>query len=167
MIHPSPVQTGIKKKVRIDCAHILPRHAGQCKNVHGHTYTIELEAYGDVNPDTGMLMDFADLKAAAKFYLDGMDHAFLLSFDTPLALAKALAIYKTFLIPKKQTTAENIAEYLAKNIWLQLPEKVQARLHWFAVTVHETPDSSARHVYMPGEAFWMEERIAEDEGRRD
>jgi 6-pyruvoyltetrahydropterin/6-carboxytetrahydropterin synthase len=52
----------------IDSAHRLPKHKGKCANLHGHTYTIKIELWGDPDPTTGMLMDFGKIKeVVAKF----------------------------------------------------------------------------------------------------
>ena len=48
----------IKKTFIIDSAHYLPNYVGKCKQLHGHTYTLEVFIEGTVNPDTGMVMDF-------------------------------------------------------------------------------------------------------------
>jgi 6-pyruvoyltetrahydropterin/6-carboxytetrahydropterin synthase len=30
----------VSKECRFDAAHVLTNHAGQCKNLHGHTYRV-------------------------------------------------------------------------------------------------------------------------------
>jgi 6-pyruvoyltetrahydropterin/6-carboxytetrahydropterin synthase len=45
-----------------DAAHFLPGHKGKCKNLHGHTWTVEIEVEGEPDPETGMIIDFGDLK---------------------------------------------------------------------------------------------------------
>jgi 6-pyruvoyltetrahydropterin/6-carboxytetrahydropterin synthase len=55
----------------IDCAHFLPGHP-KCGSLHGHTYKIELIVEGKV--ENGMVIDFADLKTAARRVLSEYDH---------------------------------------------------------------------------------------------
>ncbi len=53
-------------------AHFLPYHEGLCKNPHGHNYRLEIEVSGPIKkasaadksppPDTGMVIDFEELK---------------------------------------------------------------------------------------------------------
>ena len=43
-------------------AHHLPKHDGLCKNLHGHNYRLEVELCGQVNLETGMLIDFKKIK---------------------------------------------------------------------------------------------------------
>lgn len=55
----------------IDCAHLLPGHP-KCGQLHGHTYRVELTVEGDAS--SGMLLDFADLKARLRAALSRYDH---------------------------------------------------------------------------------------------
>ncbi len=87
----------IGKTFVFDSAHYLPNHPGKCKNLHGHTYRLELELEGKVDKRTGMLIDFGDLKERVAPVIDRLDHRFLNDFlPTP--------------------TAENIALYLQKEV---------------------------------------------------
>lgn len=48
-------------------AHHNTRYDGHCNRVHGHTWTIEIHAKGEINEDInsphyGMVIDFAELK---------------------------------------------------------------------------------------------------------
>jgi 6-pyruvoyltetrahydropterin/6-carboxytetrahydropterin synthase len=55
----------------IDCAHLLPGHA-KCGQLHGHTYTIEVVIEGEKSG--GMVLDFAELRAAIRGVLQRYDH---------------------------------------------------------------------------------------------
>jgi 6-pyruvoyltetrahydropterin/6-carboxytetrahydropterin synthase len=55
----------------IDCAHFLPGHP-KCGTLHGHTYKVEIVVEGAV--ENGMVIDFSDLKAAAREVLSAYDH---------------------------------------------------------------------------------------------
>ena len=56
-----------------DAAHHLDRYEGACKNLHGHTYKVELWVEGDEThlDMTGILLDFGRLKEILKEF----DHA--------------------------------------------------------------------------------------------
>ncbi len=63
------------KKFTFDSAHYLPNYAGKCKQLHGHTYTLDVIIGGKVNPDTGMVMDFFDIDYIVKSkILPALDH---------------------------------------------------------------------------------------------
>ncbi len=53
----------VAKKVSFDAAHFLPDYDGKCKEVHGHHWEVELGVEGEVNPETGMVVDFNILNA--------------------------------------------------------------------------------------------------------
>jgi 6-pyruvoyltetrahydropterin/6-carboxytetrahydropterin synthase len=63
------VRLGLRDEV--DCAHFLPGHP-KCGSLHGHTYRVELSVTGE--PEGGLLIDFADLKAALWSVLREYDH---------------------------------------------------------------------------------------------
>src|SRR3569623_68773 len=73
----------ITRKLEFDAGHRIPDHKSQCRNLHGHRYTLEITLVGAVieeegSSDNGMIMDFSDVKALAKQHLiDVWDHAFL------------------------------------------------------------------------------------------
>lgn len=59
-----------------DAAHWLPRvPAGhKCAQLHGHTYRIRLEVQGDVGPETGWVVDYAELKQKWAPVKAALDH---------------------------------------------------------------------------------------------
>ncbi len=58
-------------------AHKLINYDGQCSNVHGHTWKVELKVCCDSLNESGMVMDFKDLKSALNAILNRYDHQFL------------------------------------------------------------------------------------------
>lgn len=104
------------KKFTFDAAHHLPNYRGKCKQLHGHTYHLEVIVNRTVNPDTGMIMDFAELKhMVTSMALDYLDHRLL-----------------NDVIPNP--TAENIVVWIRDKIGKHIEGDVTLRL-W------ETPDS--------------------------
>ena len=113
----------IAKEFSFDMAHMLDGHDGKCKNLHGHTYTLQVEIYGELytkGAKSGMVMDYSDLKAIIKNHiLDKMDHAFIYD-STSEKECKIAALLneldsKTFAIPMR-TTAEQIAKYIFETL---------------------------------------------------
>ncbi len=66
----------ISKRFRFDSAHRLPAVASEhsCSRLHGHTYTLEVEVKGRVDPEKGWLMDYDALKRAVKPLVAELDH---------------------------------------------------------------------------------------------
>lgn len=69
----------IFKTFTFEAAHRLPNvPAGhKCARLHGHSFVVEIHVSGDVNADTGWVMDFADLKAAYQPLHEVLDHHYL------------------------------------------------------------------------------------------
>lgn len=68
----------VTKEFTFDSAHHLLDYIGPCANVHGHTYKLQITVAGEVNPKTGMIIDFNDLKSIVKdAVIDKFDHKML------------------------------------------------------------------------------------------
>jgi 6-pyruvoyltetrahydropterin/6-carboxytetrahydropterin synthase len=46
---------------------------GKCTSLHGHTWVVEVEIYGNVDSDTGMVVNFNEIKSV----IDSFDHGFV------------------------------------------------------------------------------------------
>ena len=105
----------ISKDIKFDCAHMLSNYDGKCSNLHGHTYhgTVTLE--GDVNPQTGMLIDYNRIKQI----VDEFDHATVFSEEAirnngEQELYQWAKRYNMRMVELHgKSTAENIATTLA------------------------------------------------------
>lgn len=67
----------VVKEFRFEAAHVLPRHPGKCSRLHGHSWLLRVGVTGLVNPETGFVVDFFDLKGLVQPYVDKWDHSFL------------------------------------------------------------------------------------------
>ena len=67
------------REFTFEAAHRLPNVADghKCGRLHGHSYRLEVHVRGDVDPVSGMVMDFADIKAAFEPLEDMLDHHYL------------------------------------------------------------------------------------------
>lgn len=71
----------ISKSFSFDAAHFLPYHNRRCKYLHGHTYHIEVGIKSQINPSTGMVLDYGLLsKAVNEIIIDDFDHGFINEF---------------------------------------------------------------------------------------
>jgi 6-pyruvoyltetrahydropterin/6-carboxytetrahydropterin synthase len=65
----------VARRFEFQAAHHLPRHPGKCRNLHGHTYVLEVRCEGPVDAESGMVLDFADVKdVVTERVLDVVDH---------------------------------------------------------------------------------------------
>ena len=85
----------MKKKIRItkqfnfETAHALYGYDGLCKNVHGHSYKLDVTVIGNPIDDknhkkNGMLIDFSELKKIVKKKIVSVfDHSIILNVTSP------------------------------------------------------------------------------------
>jgi len=88
------IQIYLKRKFA--AAHYLPDHP-KCGHMHGHTYLVEVWMEEEVDPQTGMAVDFGEVKEI----IDFLDHTTLNDVLPP-----------EYLPP----TAENLVKYFLENI---------------------------------------------------
>jgi 6-pyruvoyltetrahydropterin/6-carboxytetrahydropterin synthase len=67
------------KSFRFEAAHRLPNvpPGHKCARLHGHSFEVELHVEGELDPHTGWVMDFADIKRAFQPIYDRLDHHYL------------------------------------------------------------------------------------------
>lgn len=136
----------VTKTVKFDAAHVLTNHQGLCKNLHGHTYRVDVSVAQAEDDDRDMVIDFKDLKGIANEVIcDRFDHAFI--YNTESAGEKEIAAVvekngmRTVAIPFRST-----AENLAKMFYNELKSRVPGLS---AVKVWETADSCAEYSMLP------------------
>jgi len=69
----------IFKTFSIEAARSLPNltDGHPCKKVHGHSFKIRINVSGNVDKQTGFVMDFSDIDALFKPIYDMLDHSYL------------------------------------------------------------------------------------------
>ena len=104
----------IMRRIHFCAGHRLYKHGGKCEHFHGHNYVCDFFVTGETQDSVGRVLDFADLKARCKGWLDEhWDHSFLVSHEDANAI-EALRMVKPsrlFILPYNPT-AENMAKYL-------------------------------------------------------
>ena len=134
--------TTVTKTVRFDAAHILTNHQGLCKNLHGHTYRVDVSVAQADGAGGDMVIDFKDLKRlASETVCDRFDHAFIYSTasegEREIAAVVERHGMRTVALPFRST-----AENLAKLFFGELREKVPGLV---SVKVWETAESCAEY----------------------
>lgn len=67
------------REFTFEAAHRLPNVAEghKCARLHGHSYRVEVHVRGPVGAESGMVTDFADIKAAFAPIDSELDHYYL------------------------------------------------------------------------------------------
>ncbi|MGB7479588.1 MAG: 6-carboxytetrahydropterin synthase QueD [Burkholderiaceae bacterium] len=137
----------ITRKLEFDAGHRIPDHKSQCRNLHGHRYTLEITLTGAVideegRSDNGMIMDFSDIKTLAKRHLvDVWDHAFLV-YARDGAVRDFLATlpgHKTVVIDRIPTV-ENLAQTAFDILQPVFADHFGTGLRLQRLVLHETPN---------------------------
>lgn len=115
-------------KSHFDAAHALRGYPGECRNLHGHTWDVEVTVGGTELDAIGIVYDFKALKDDLNGVLSDYDHAFI--NDVP---------------PFDELTPT--AENLARVIYERLSDTVDPRVQVVEVAVWESP--IAKLTYRP------------------
>jgi 6-pyruvoyltetrahydropterin/6-carboxytetrahydropterin synthase len=115
-------------KSHFDAAHNLYGYPGECRELHGHTWDVEVTVAGEQLDELGIVYDFKRLKADLASVLDAYDHAYLNEVGP---------------FDEISPTAEN----LARIVYERLAEKVDPCVSVVEVSVWESP--IARLTYRP------------------
>jgi len=69
----------IFKEFTFEAAHRLPNvpEGHKCARLHGHSFRVRVWVSGELDERFGWVMDFADIKAAAKPVIARLDHYYL------------------------------------------------------------------------------------------
>ncbi|MBA3459288.1 MAG: 6-carboxytetrahydropterin synthase QueD [Deltaproteobacteria bacterium] len=73
------MRTRLERIYRFEAAHFLPKvPAGhKCARMHGHSYSVEVVIEGEVDPERGWVMDFAEIDEHAGPLVKQLDHQVL------------------------------------------------------------------------------------------
>jgi 6-pyruvoyltetrahydropterin/6-carboxytetrahydropterin synthase len=134
--------TTVTKTVRFDAAHVLTNHEGLCRNLHGHTYRVDVSVRAAPGDGSDMVIDFKDLKRiASEVVCERFDHAFIYNTESAGEREIAAVVEKngmrTVAIPFR-STAENLARMFFGELKALIPGLS-------AVKVWETADSCAEY----------------------
>lgn len=109
----------IRKKFSIDMSHILEdAFTKQCCNLHGHTYTVELEISGNVIDKYGMVVDYGFVKEIFdKEIKSEYDHSALIPPKWHDAFKDIPGVINVGFNPTAESIAYHFYNLLAPNIF--------------------------------------------------
>ena len=134
----------ITKEFQFEMAHALLGYDGPCKNIHGHSYKLDVTVKGEVkegtsDSDEGMVIDFGIIKDIVKeFIVDEYDHSLVLNEKMNIDASQFSFMNKLIIVPF-QPTCEKLLDHYAALIISKLPANV--KLH--SLMLRETPSSYA------------------------
>lgn len=106
-------------------AHNLRNFRGKCENLHGHNWKVEVVVRGRRLDESGVVVDFGELKRATREILAEVDHQYL--NDIPF-------------FRDRNPSSENIARFLFD----RLAERLNVEDRWiYSVSAWESADACA------------------------
>lgn len=127
----------LKQKIVFDSSHRLLNYTGNCSNLHGHTWTVDITLESERKLDKcGMFIDYRTIKQHFKDYYD---HRTILNMDDPLVdVLKSMSLNVTIM--NGNPTAENLAKRILAELVLLADLNTT---DYASVIVHESTDNSA------------------------
>ena len=97
-----------------EAAHLLPRapEGHKCRRLHGHSFRVEVVVEGEVDPISGWLVDYGEIKDVVEPIRLRLDHYYLneiAGLDNP--------------------TSENLSAWIWKGLKPRLPSLVRLVIH--------------------------------------
>jgi len=133
----------IMRRIKFCAGHRLHLHGGKCEFFHGHNYVADFYVTGESVDSVGRVIDFADLKARFKGWIDEhWDHGFLLyeGDENGISAIKQVVPSKYYLLPYNPT-AESMARYLLEKVAPELLANTEVTAT--KVVIWETENSFA------------------------
>ena len=108
-------------------AHSLRDYPGDCARLHGHNWQVEVMVCSQVLNESGIAIDFREIKRQTKLVVKRLDHQYLNEIEPFDVL---------------NPTAENIAKYLFDEIAVLINKQ---NVKVIEVTIWETPRSAVTY----------------------
>jgi 6-pyruvoyltetrahydropterin/6-carboxytetrahydropterin synthase len=129
MENKTKMRIGVEN-LRFHAIHYTPGESSKCKNLHGHTFFVDVEVEGILDEYTGMVMDFLKLKRIVHEVLNEYDHKIILPeidsdkvvIEGPFGIA-----YKKIEYPF--ATTEYLALSIAKEVYKRVGLKTRVRVY--------------------------------------
>lgn len=114
-------------EVGFSAAHQLRGYKGNCENMHGHNWRVQINISADRLNDIDIAIDFREVKQVAREVISPLDHAFL---------------NEVFPFTEKNPSSENIAKWIYDSMKKRINED---DLRVAGVTVWESDSASASY----------------------
>ncbi len=110
--------------------HYLRNYHGRCENPHGHNYKVRVTLAGEALDQTGLLLDFKQVKQVMRPVIDRIDHQMLNDLEP---------------FTEINPSAEHLARYFYEQTSEQLHDMTSGRVRVKNCTIWETDTTSATY----------------------
>lgn len=123
----------LRKTFRFEASHVLPKHPGKCSRLHGHSWVLHVYVEGLINPNTGFVMDYADISGIVKPLIEMLDHRHLGNWEYVSIPNNSWCVVS--LPVDFYPTSENLLVWIGRQL--------AGRLDWSKLQLEETCTSLA------------------------
>lgn len=128
----------VSQEIHFCYGHRLLNYNGKCRHLHGHNARALIVLEGEQLDDRGMLIDFTDIKAKLRTWIDEeLDHRMILCKDDPV-INTLHEMNEPCYIIDDNPTAENIAKLIYQRA-------IEFEFPVVEVSLWETPNSQATY----------------------
>jgi 6-pyruvoyltetrahydropterin/6-carboxytetrahydropterin synthase len=113
---------------RFAAAHQLKMVTQKCENLHGHNWKVEVFVSGKELNNSGVVIDFGEIKQYLSAIMENLDHKFLNDID---------------FFKNRNPSSEVIAKYIADELQSKIPGPL---LSVSRVSVWESDDACATYI---------------------
>ncbi len=157
-----------KDYLAFSSAHFITFAGHQCESLHGHNYRVGVTVGGAVDPECAFVVDFSILKQIVRQLVHPWDHRVLLPTGSAKLVFQEEGEHlvvdylgrRRFLFPRgdcalipiSNTTAEMLAELLARQVREAFIERGVTNLTSIEIEVEESPGQAAVYRIAAGPA---------------
>jgi 6-pyruvoyltetrahydropterin/6-carboxytetrahydropterin synthase len=131
----------LMKEFKFEASHVLPKHPGKCSRLHGHSWKLRVYVKGEVDKETGFVIDYGDIKQSVQPIIDALDHRHLGTWLIPYNdISFRNADWEVHYMPREfYPTSENLIVWIGDQL---LNHKLCMSLGWSKLELDETCTSS-------------------------
>jgi 6-pyruvoyltetrahydropterin/6-carboxytetrahydropterin synthase len=146
-----------KEQFIFSSGHFISYQGSKCERLHGHNYRVAVEVSGPLDANH-YVFDFIALKNLTKTITDELDHRMMLPLRNSVIGVKqegqqikvrysdrrwSFPVEDCVLLPIENTTAEQLARYIAGRLCVLLKDQHNFIPETMSVEVEESPGQSA------------------------
>lgn len=107
----------ISRTFRFEASHSLPDHDGKCANLHGHSWKLTVGVVGEVDPNTGFVVDYAKLTDLVnRAVICKVDHQHLGQGGVDTSRGYQLSGLGADFYPTSENLVQKFAEWILREL---------------------------------------------------
>lgn len=159
----------VSKTFKFEASHQIDGHFGKCARLHGHSWHLSVFCEGPIVPETGVVIDYYDIKQVIDPIIEELDHHHLgYGYSEQFRMSQPLISDVSWIPYGFKPTSENLLVLIAYEITKRSHNfGPNFQLPWVCLIINETCTSSAalyrsEYIKMKGGIPYDKERHSEE-----